>query len=81
MAKVRFELNREGVRELLKSSEMENILDDYASAVVNNAGEGFKKEFYSGTNRNSYTIVPGNADAHFKNIRENTLIKALGAVK
>lgn len=81
MAKSFVKLNYGGVRELLKSAEMDSVLSGYASAVVNAAGDEFEAHKYTGASRIAYTVTPSTPRAAAIASRENTLLKALGAAK
>lgn len=93
MAKVDFRLNLSGLNELMKSSEMQNVLNDVASqiAVTANANASPRiKEAQGG-----YEVEPahpirfvavasvstGNFPAMLDNSRHNTLRKAMDSVK
>ena len=41
MSDFKFVLNREGVRELMQSQEMQDVLVDFASQVAERAGDGY----------------------------------------
>ncbi len=47
MSKMRFKLNRAGVRELLKSPEMQAVLTDKANGIRNRAGDGYESDILS----------------------------------
>lgn len=81
MSKVRIELNRQGVAELLKSPEMQGIINDYGQQVQNAAGDGYEAEMVTGANRVWATIKAANAHAYYSNLKHNTLLKALGSIK
>lgn len=78
MSKVKFELNRAGVGELLKGAEMQQILSEAGQQVANNAGDGFELKVAVRPTRAVATIAPDTVAAHFKNLKENILLKALG---
>lgn len=72
MANVRFELNKEGVRELLRSEEMQAILRDAAESVKAEYGAGAEVSVYVGPNRaNASVYQPANDFT-------NNLLKAVG---
>lgn len=79
--KVRFELNRDGVKELLRSSEMQSIIQECGSAVQNAAGEEYECEIKTGANRCWATISAASPHAYYSNLKHNTLLKALRGVK
>ena len=79
---IKFELNREGVKELMKSDEMGVVLSEYAQRVMNNAGssEDYRLDPYSGLNRDNVSVVAINDKSIQDNYENNTLLKALGTV-
>lgn len=72
MAKVRIELNHDGIEELLKSDEMKSVLMDYAQNVANRAGSGYEAKGMS-----SRVIVLVREEAEQDNYDNNTLLKAV----
>lgn len=81
MSKVKFELNRDGVRELLKSAEMQSVLSECASSVQGIAGEEYQSEIQTGANRCWAKVSAATPHAYYSNLKHNTLVKALGSVK
>lgn len=81
MAKYKVVINKQGIKDLMRSAEINNICSACADRVVSSAGEGFEKRLYVGDNRLSYTIVPTSIEASKKNLKHNILAKALGAAK
>ena len=81
MAKVKIVLNRAGVRELLKSPEMQSIIDELATDVASTAGEGFTKEVRQAGTRGYAHIHAETPKAYYHNAKHNTLLKALGGAK
>ena len=77
MAKVRFELNEEGVRALLKSSEMKNVCESYANRIAARAGSGYEVDTYTGRNRVNASVSTGTKEAIRDNLKNNTLLKAV----
>jgi hypothetical protein len=73
-SKIKFELNRSGVAELLHSSEMSDVLMEYAQQVGSNAGEGYiAKQMPT-----RVIVVEAYTDeAKEDNLRNNTLLKAV----
>jgi hypothetical protein len=79
MSKVKIELNREGVRELLCSAEMGEICMEQATAVAGRAGEGFAISGpYTGRNRVNVSVGAVTEEAYQDCLENNTLLKALG---
>ena len=78
MSKVKFELNRAGVRELLQSQEMASICLNYANGVQSRAGNGYEVSTFVGRNRVNASVYAETAEARRDNYDNNTLLKALG---
>lgn len=75
-----FELNREGVRELMKCAEMQKILKETGASVVSNCAEGeYKMDMYIGKNRANVKVSADDAPTYYKNLKHNYLLKALGS--
>ena len=76
MAKVeKFELNREGVAQLMKSSEMQAILISHAKDIRDRAGEGY--DVYVGPHRANVSVRTRTDAAVQDNLDNNTLLKAV----
>ena len=78
MARVQIKLNREGVRELLKSEEMMAVCEDHANAALSRLGGGYKASSYVGKNRVNVEISAESIKAKYQNAKHNTILKALG---
>lgn len=78
MSKAKFELNRAGVRELLRSQEMMNICREYADGVQARAGDGYEVTTHVGRNRVNASVHAETYEARKDNYDNNTLLKALG---
>lgn len=78
MSKVKFELDRSGVKELMQSSEAMSICREYAEQVRARAGEGFEVTTMVGKTRANASVHAETYEARKKNHDENTLLKALG---
>ena len=81
MANCKFVLNRAGVRELLKSEEMLEICREHAKDVQQRAGEGFVAEDRHYPSRNGVAVRADSPEAYNRNMKHNTLLKALGGSK
>ena len=75
MSDFKFVLNRAGVRELMQSQEMQDVLVEFAGQVAENAGDGY--DVYIGTNRANVSVVTATEDAAADNLDHNTLEKAI----
>lgn len=78
MAKVEIKLNYEGVGELLKSPEIEDICRELAQGVADRAGDGFEVNTYVGARRVNAGVEAATPQAYYRNMRTNALLKALG---
>ena len=78
MSKVKFELNRAGVRELLRSAEAMNVCREYANNIRTRAGNGYEVDTYVGANRANASVYAATYEARKDNYDNNTLLKARG---
>lgn len=77
MSRFKFKLNQSGVRELMKSAEMQSVLTNYASNIRNRCGSGYEQDIYVGTNRANAMVSAATAKAKRDNSKNNTLLKAV----
>ena len=77
MAKTKFKLNHAGVGQLLKSSEMQGVLQEKATSIRNRAGEGYAQDTYVGKNRANAMVYADSYQAKRDNMKNNTLLKAV----
>ena len=75
MGNFKFELNRSGVRELLKSSEMQDVLMNYAKGISARAGAGYS--VHIGSNRANVSVQTDTKEAAKDNLDNNTLLRRL----
>lgn len=78
MAKVKIELNSSGIRQLLKSEEMGQMLKQQAEQVRARCGSGYSTDLYQASSRVIAGVFAETAEAAKQNSRENALLKALG---
>lgn len=78
--KVQVELNREGVRALMKSEGMQGICKKYANEARSRLGEGYEVTEYQGKNRCNASIAAQSTKAREENLKENTILKAVGSI-
>lgn len=78
MSKVKFKLNRAGVRELLCSPEAMAVVTEYADAISGRAGEGYEVTSMTGKTRVNASVAAVTVEARKDNYANNTLLKALG---
>lgn len=77
MSKLKFELNRKGVAELMKSSNMQGVLKKYADGIKNRAGSGYEQDLYVGKNRANARVWADTQQAKKDNSENNTLLKSV----
>lgn len=77
MAKIKIVLNKDGVRELLQSEEMQKLVKDYADGVKERAGEGYESSVVVGKLRARASVKAESRRAKWDNIKNNTLLKAV----
>lgn len=77
MANVKVVLNREGVRELLRSQEMMDICSEYANAALGRLGNGYEVSTHVGKNRVNAEILAATFKARKDNRENNSILKSL----
>lgn len=77
MSKIKIILNREAVRDLLKSEEMKAILQERATEIRNRCGDGYEQDFYVGKNRGNAMVWAATSAARKDNLANNTILKAV----
>ena len=77
MDKIRIELNRDAVRNMLRSSEMQSICREHAERIASNAGDGYNVDTYVGKNRCNAQVSTVTDEAYRDNLQNNTLLRGL----
>ena len=77
MSKVKIELNKAGVRELLQSSEIMAVLEKEASSRAAGLSPGYSVNTYVGKNRCNAEILAETEEAKQDNLDNNTLLRAI----
>ena len=77
MSKVKFKLNKRGVRTLLKSPEMQSVLVGYASSIKNRLGGGYEQDIHVGKNRANASVWAESFKAKKENSKTNSILKAV----
>lgn len=79
---VTFKLNLPGLNTLMKSGEMQSVLNSAASSIASSAGEGYEVE---SAHSIKFIAIASVHAADFKarldNAKNNTLLKAAGGTK
>ena len=73
-----FVLNTAGVRELLKSDEMKNVIESYAEEIRARAGDGYGTRTHYSEQRVIVNVFAEDPEAIQDNLENNTLLKAVG---
>ena len=79
MAKMRFELNRDGVRALLKSAEVEADVRRRAESVARAAGEGHEVLVTKGRNRTGADAFTATYEAMRSEVEDRSLSRSIDA--
>ena len=77
MAKMRFELNEKGVRELMQSDAMLSVCSEYANAALSSLGNGYGVNTYHGKTRVNAEVEAVTPAAKKENLNNNTIWKAV----
>lgn len=77
MGKLKLVLNREGVRELLRSEAMTAMCRERADAAAARLGDGYSVNTCVGRNRVNAEIRAESYEAQRENLEHNTILKAL----
>lgn len=78
---VKVVLNRDGVRELLRSDWAMSVCQELANAKAAEAGAGHGTDQYVGRNRVNVSVSTKTKSAFKKNLKNNVLLKMLGGRK
>lgn len=77
MSKFKFELNRAGVRELMRSDAMKDIVAGHAQNAQRRLGSGYDTDTYVGKNRVNAMVFADTEQAVNENSENNSLLKAV----
>lgn len=77
MSKVEIVLNSAGIREMLLSSEMQEILGELAAGIAGRAGEGYEHDIYLTGGRAVASAYTETDEAYQDNLDNNTLLRSL----
>ena len=72
-----FKLNKAGVRELMKSEQMQSILREKAAGIKSRCGNGYESDYHVGKNRANAMVWAHTAEARKDNSQNNTILKAV----
>lgn len=77
MANFKIELNSEGIKELLRSSQMKAICEEKARNAIYQLGDGYAASSYTGKSRVNASVYAESHKARAENLENNTILKAL----
>lgn len=77
MSKMQFKLSRKGVADLMKSAEMQEVLNEHATNIRNRCGDGYEQDIHVGKNRANAMVSAATYKAKSDNLKNNTLLKAV----
>lgn len=77
MSNFKFELNRKGVIEFLKSTEMQNYLREKSDDIQSRCGDGYEATVQIGTDRAVAFVRAETVEAKKDNSDNNTILKAV----
>lgn len=78
MTTVKVELNSEGIKALLKGSEVEQMVGERAEKVAGRAGSGYSHDTKQMSGRVIASAYTDTEEAKQDTMENNTLLKALG---
>lgn len=79
MAKVRVEINRKAVRDLLRSPEVQSDLERRAQRIASAAGPGHRVATGVGRNRARTAVIAASYEARRREARDRNLTRSLDA--
>ena len=73
---IKIELDRAGVRELLRSEEMMSVCEEQGRQMLERLGEGYESDSRVGRNRVNVEVRTANEIGIRDNLENNSLLKA-----
>lgn len=77
MGKLKVELNKGAVGELLRSDEMRGVLEEEAQRIVNRCGPGYESSVRLRPTRQTAAVFARTRAARKDNMDNNTLLKVM----
>ena len=77
MSRKIFELNKQGVKALMKSEEMKQAVKSVADEAVGKLGAGYEADVHTGKTRVNASVYAVTAEARRENLSQNTILKAV----
>lgn len=76
MSNFKLELNKEGVRELLRAG-IKPLIEEKAKEIADRCGDGYESDIYVGENRCNALVWADTPEAVLDNEQNNTILGAL----
>lgn len=76
MSNFKLELNKEGVRELLRDG-IKPLIEEKAKEIADRCGDGYESDIYVGENRCNAMVWADTPEAVLDNEQNNTILGAL----
>lgn len=77
MSKVTIELNSAGIREMLRSAEMQELLGDKAAEIAGRCGDGYESDTHLTPGRAVASVYSESRAAIKDNLDNNTILRNL----
>lgn len=77
MSETKIVLNSAGIQQLLKSAEVQALIEEITETVADNAGDGYEANYRVGKFRYIGEVKAETYEARKDNSKNNTLLKAL----
>lgn len=77
MSKVAIKMSYSGIGAMLRGEEMKQLVTEYASGVVQRAGEGYSMRVHNTGQRQAANVFPETKEASRDNLKNNTLLKVV----
>lgn len=81
MSNYKFELNREGVKQLMQSAEMKAVLDETAHHIAERAEGDYKVDTRIGRTRANAQVSCASVATYYDNLKHNNLLKAMTSTR
>lgn len=79
--RVKVELNRAGVRQMLRSDELKQHCLEYAERIASLAGDDYAAEAHVGQNRVNASVIVTTWAGYHKSLKNNTVLTAMESVR
>lgn len=74
---IEIELNSAGIREMLRSDEMQALLGEKAAAIAGRCGDGYESDVYMTPGRAIASVFTATPEAARDNSKNNTILRNL----